>query len=87
MKQLNNIIKKIETAKAKLCNAENNLQYIKALKSCLFWLIRFDEMAQKSDTIANSAEYRSMFINGAGWSFFSRVQNSILEYNYGVKPF
>lgn len=87
MKQFKNILQKIETAEAKLCQAENNLQYIKALKSCLFWLIRFDAMAQKSDTIANSAEYRVMFTTGAGWSFFDRVQNSILEYNYGVKPF
>lgn len=87
MTTLENILQKIKTAETKICQAENNLQYIKALKSCLFWLIRFDAMAQKSEDIANGAEYRAMFTTGAGWSFFDRVQNSILGYNYGVKPF
>lgn len=84
---MNTILKKIECANYKLCNAENNLQYIKALKSIYFWLIRFDEMAQQSPEVANSGEYLQMFYTGAGFSFFSRVQNSILEYNYGVRPF
>lgn len=87
MKTFENIIKKIELSEAKICYAENNLQYIKALKSCFFWLIRLDSMAQKSKDVASSAEYLAMFTTGAGCSFFDRVKNSILEYNYGIKPF
>lgn len=87
MKQFDLVLAKIESANERICRAENNLQYIKALKSVYFWLIRLDEMAQQSKEVANSGEYLQMFYTGAGFSFFSRVQNSILEYNYGVKPF
>lgn len=86
-KKFNFILQKIEDANNKLMRSETNLQYIKALKSIKFWLLKLDAMAQESPTVAQSGQYLQMFYTGAGFSFFDRVQNSILEYNYGVKPF
>ena len=80
-------LQKIEDANNKLMRSETNLQYIKAVKSIKFWLLKLDAMAQESPTVAQSGQYLQMFYTGAGFSYFDRVQNSILEYNYGVKPF
>lgn len=77
---LNHIVAKIETANEKLCQSENNLQYIKSLQSLRFWLLHL-AMFQ------NSIEYLAYFYTGAGFSFWDRVNNSILEYQYGNKPF
>ena len=86
-KKFNFILQKIEDANNKLMRSETNLQYIKALKSIKFWLLKLDAMAQESPTVAQSGQYLQMFYTGAGFSYFDRVKNSILEYNYGVKPF
>ena len=86
-KKFNFILQKIEDANNKLMRSETNLQYIKSLKSIKFWLLKLDAMAQESPTVAQSGQYMQMFYTGAGFSYFDRVQNSILEYNYGVKPF
>lgn len=86
-KKFNFILQKIEDANNKLMSSETNLQYIKALKSIKFWLLKLDAMAQESPTVAQSGQYLQMFYTGAGFSYFDRVQNSILEYSYGVKPF
>ena len=80
-KKFNFILQKIENAESKLFHSDNNLRYIKALKSLNYWLL------QLSDIAPNSAEYVRYFLCVAGFSTFDRVQNSILEYNYGVKPF
>ena len=86
-KKFNFILQKIEDANNKLMRAETNLQYIKSLKSIKFWLLKLDAMAQESPTVAQSGQYMQLFYTGAGFSFFDRVNNSLLEYGYGVKPF
>ena len=86
-KKFNFILQKIEDANNKLMRAETNLQYIKSLKSIKFWLLKLDAMAQESPTVAQSGQYLQMFYTGAGFSYFDRVNNSLLEYGYGVKPF
>ena len=87
MKTLKNILQKIENAESKLFQSDNNLRYIKALQSLKFWLLKLDSMAQESPTVAQSGQYLQMFYTGAGFSNFDRVNNSLLEYGYGVKPF
>ena len=89
MKKIDYIISKIETAEEKLCQADNNLRYIKALQALKYWLIKLDSMLTEKDRESGkySAKYMAYFYCGAGFSFFDRVQNSILEYNYGVRPF
>ena len=77
---LSYIIKKIEENENKLCYVENNLQYIKVLKALYLWLCRLS-------MFQNSVEYQAYFFTGAGFSTFDRVQNSILEYQYGNRPF
>ena len=77
---LNQIMSKIDMANEKLCNSENNLQYIKALKSMRFWLLRLS-------MFQNSKEYEMYFFTYCGFSTWDRVNNSILDYQYGNKPF
>ena len=56
-KKFNFILQKIEDANNKLMRSETNLQYIKALKSIKFWLLKLDAMAQESPTVAKSGQY------------------------------
>ena len=77
---LSYILKKIEENENKLCFVENNLQYIKVLKALYLWLSRLS-------MFQNTVEYQAYFFTGAGFSTFDRVQNSILEYQYGKRPF
>ena len=86
-KKFNFILQKIESAESKLMQSDNNLRYIKALQSLKFWLLKLDAMAQESPAVAQSGQYMQLFYTGAGFSFFDRVNNSLLEYGYGVKPF
>ena len=86
-KKFNFILQKIESTESKLIQSDNNLRYIKALQSLKFWLLKLDAMAQESPAVAQSGQYMQLFYTGAGFSFFDRVNNSLLEYNYGVKPF
>lgn len=88
MKKIDRIILKIETAEEKLCQADNNLRYIKALQALKYWLIKFDDMLTDKERERGkySAYYEAYFISGC-FSFFSRINNSIIEYNNGVRPF
>ena len=86
-KKFDFLLQKIEDAESKLFQADNNLRYIKALQSLKFWLLKLAALAQESPTVAQSGQYLQMFTTGAGFSFFDRVNNSLLEYSYGVKPF
>ena len=78
---LSAIIAKIDQAQEKIANSSTNLQYVKPLQSLHFWLLKL------GTSFPESAEYSQMFHTGCGFSFFDRVQNSILDYNYGNKPF
>lgn len=80
------ILSRIHDAQHRLCNASNNLQYIKALQSIFFWLERFAD-ALTPEERQRSAEYEALFFTGCGFSFYDRVCNSIQEYNYGTRPF
>ena len=78
---LDYILSKIENSELKLFNADNNLRYIKALKSLYFWLLKLD------NNFPDSAYCTASFCSTCGPSYFERVQNTILEYNYGNRPF
>lgn len=86
--KIDRIISKIEESESKLCEADNNLRYIKALQSLKYWLIKFDTMLSDKECERGkySAYYEAYFISGC-FSFFDRVNNSILEYQYGNRPF
>lgn len=73
------IIAKIREAERKLSEVENNLQYIKVLRSLQLWLSRLS-------MFQNTKEYEHYFLGGH-FTIWEKVNNSILEYQYGEKPF
>lgn len=85
-KQFEFLVNKIELQKKKLGNVENNLQYIKCLKSLQLWLIRFDNFCHFHRAYFNCKEWKKLF-SDLGFSYADRVWNSIQEYNCGNKPF
>lgn len=89
MKTMNLIIRQIELSECKLSDSDNNLKYIKALKSLNYWLTMFSQEADKIDILKSDYgyKYESYFCTGCGFSFYERVLNSILDYQYGNKPF
>ena len=77
--QFEYILKKIHENEKKLYSVENNLQYIKVLKALKLWLFRLS-------MFQNNYEYKKYFLDGV-FSVWDRVNNSILDYNYGNRPF
>ena len=82
----NYVINHIEDLSDRLSYVENNLQYIKVLQALKMWLIRFGEMLTDEERV-NSVDYEKWFLTGCGFSFFDRVNNSIIEYENGNRPF
>lgn len=80
------ILNHIQELNAKLGEVDNNLKYIKVLKALKLWLERFSELFTTPEESARSYEYQAYFY-GCGISFYDRVCNSILDYEYGNKPF
>ena len=83
---VNYVINHIEDLSDRLNYVENNIQYIKVLQALKLWLIRFNEMLTDEEWV-KSVEYEKWFFTGCGFSFFDRVNNSIIEYENGNKPF
>lgn len=86
-KEIDNAVNHITTLQENLCQCENNLQYIKRLQALKYWIIKFDELLENKLQKEYAAIYESYFCSGCGFSFYGRVCNSILEYNYGNRPF
>lgn len=88
-KDIDNAINHITSLQEKLSTCENNLQYIKRLQTLKYWLNKFDSLFDK--TSKQNSEYatiyESYFHTCAGFSFYDRVYNSILSYQYGDRPF
>lgn len=86
---IHKVINQIEGAILSLNNAENNWQYIRSLNRIKVYLERFDSLLTPDDRLNGdfAAQYEAYFYSGAGFSFYSRVLNSIQEYEYGSKPF
>ena len=86
MKGTDNILSHIKDLQKKLEICENNLQYIKRLQALRHWLIKFRQCPEKLSK-EYAAEYKRYFYSRNGFSYFERVCNSILEYEYGNRPF
>ena len=76
----------IDHFQERLCLAENNLHYIKALTAIKRWLEKFSEILSDEERLA-SAEYEAFFFTGCGFSFYDRVNMSIQSYQSGERPF
>lgn len=77
--KFNTIVEKIRQAEKRLECSGNNLQYIKNLYSLRLWMERLSNFP-------DSYEYKKYFLTGF-ITVYERVNNSILEYRYGNKPF
>ncbi len=86
---IENAINHIISLQEKLCYCENNLQYIKRLQALKYWLHKFDSFLDRSSRQHGeyAAVYESYFHTCCGFSFYDRVCNSILVYEYGDRPF
>ena len=87
MKNIETVVNHITTLQDKLCHCENNLQYIKRLQALKYWLLKFDDLLENKLSGEYAAIYESYFCSCCGFSFFDRVCNSILDYEYGNRPF
>lgn len=87
-RKIKKLLAHIEELEARLCCADSNLRYIKVLKALKLHLERLSDLFGNEEVaIAHQYEYARYFINGCGWSFYERVCNSILDYQYGNRPF
>lgn len=87
-KKMKRLLAHIEDLEERLCEADNNLRYIKVLKALKLHLERLSALFDKCpEGRAHSYDYARYFTTGAGWSFYDRVCNSILDYQYGNRPF
>lgn len=88
-KNVGKIVEHIDELSNRLCCVENNLQYIKVIQALKMWLERFSDSltSEEREHGEYSAIYESYFYTGCGFSFYDRVCNSILDYQYGNKPF
>lgn len=81
-------VEKAEYYSDKLSQADSNLLYIKALNACWRWLkIADDNYNDETASDMDKVVYQQIFISGCGFSFYDRVNNSILDYKYGNRPF
>ena len=87
--KIENAINHITSLQEKLCYCENNLQYIKRLQALKYWLHKFDSFLDRNSRQHGeyAAVYESYFHTCCGFSFYDRVCNSILVYEYGDRPF
>ena len=83
--KIENAINHITSLQEKLCYCENNLQYIKRLQALKYWLHKFDSFLDRNSRLHGeyAAVYESYFHTCCGFSFYDRVCNSILVYEYG----
>lgn len=83
---LNYVVNHIQDLDERLCEADSNLKYIKVCKALKLWLDRFADMLSPEQA-EKSPEYQAWFLKGAGFSFYNKVINSILDYEGGNRPF
>ena len=88
-KQIDKLINHIRDLENRLGEVDNNLRYIKVIQALKHSLEKLDNMLKDNATLQREyqAIYLSYFYTSCGFSFYDRVCNSILEYQYGNRPF
>lgn len=88
-KQIDKLIEHIKDLENRLGEVDNNLRYIKVVQALKYSLEKLDNILKDNTTLQKEyqAVYLSYFYTGCGFSFYDRVYNSILEYQYGNRPF
>ena len=84
-KQIDKLIEHIRELETRLGEVDNNLRYIKVVQALKYSLEKLDNMLKDNTTLQREyqAIYLSYFYTGCGFSFYDRVCNSILDYQYG----
>ena len=86
--QQDKLLQSIRESQAKVENSENNLQYIKALKALNRKIQKFAQsLTEEQKRGQYAAAYKRLFYPDGHLSFYERVVNSILDYQYGERPF
>lgn len=88
-KLIKKVLEHIQDLYCSIERAENNLQYITRLKALKKALDKFDNLLLENKDMQSvfAGEYLQLFYTGCGWSQYDRVCNSIIDYEYGNKPF
>lgn len=87
-RKIDSLIAHIEELEAKLSEADNNLRYIKVLQALKHQLDKLSDLLSTEEAQrAYSYQYHRFFLTYCGWSFYERVLNSILDYQYGNRPY
>ena len=88
-KQIDKTLEHIKDLEHRLCKADNNLRYIKALQALKHSLDKFHNLLLTNTELQQKYQtaYLSFFASGLGLSFYDRICNSIAECKYGNKPF
>ena len=89
MTKIDQTIQHIVELQYKLCQVENNLQYIGLMVSLKKSLEKFyglfkNENEQQGQYLST---YNYYFYDGFGHSLYDRVSNSIIEYRNGKRPY
>ena len=88
-KQIDKLIEHIRELETRLGEVDNNLRYIKVVQALKYSLDKLDNILKDNTTLQREyqAIYLSYFRRCCGFSFYDKVCNSILEYQYGNRPF
>lgn len=89
MNTIDKTIQHIVDLQYRLCQVENNLQYIGLMVSLKKSLEKFYGLFknEKEQQELYLSTYHYYFYDGCGHSLYDRVSNSIIEYRNGKRPF
>ncbi len=89
MTKADRTIQHIVELQYRLCQVENNLQYIKVTQALKKALDKFYTMLMNDQQlmIQYQSTYIGYYYTGCGHSLYDRVCNSIIEYKNGNRPF
>ena len=89
MNKIDKTIQHIVELQYRLCQVENNLQFIKAIQALKRSLDKFYSLLINDQQLMSQYQstYVSWFYTGLGHSLYDRVCNSLIEYRNGRRPF
>ena len=82
------IVQHIVELQYRLCQVENNLQYIKVTQALKRSLEKFYGLLMNDQKLMSQykSTYIGWFYTGLGHSLYDRVCNSLIEYRNGRRP-
>lgn len=89
MNKADRIVQHIVELQYRLCQVENNLQYIKVTQALKRSLEKFYDLLMNDQKLMSQYQstYIGWFYTGLGHSLYDRVYNSLIEYRNGRRPF